>query len=140
MATAFGLPIGYSDHTAGIHIPLAAVACGAILIEKHFTIDQSLPGPDHGSSILPDEFRKMVTMIRDIEKSIGDGIKRPTRSELLNRSIARKSLVCAKNIMKGEKFSLECKRPASGRSPFDFWALSKKVASHDYIENQIIDE
>jgi N-acetylneuraminate synthase len=139
MASAFGLPVGYSDHTTGIHIPIAAVARGSVLIEKHFTMDRRLPGPDHQASIEPNEFRDMISMIRDIEMAIGDGIKRPTDSEIANRSVARKSLVCAKNIMCGENFSLACKRPALGVSPYEFWNLSAKNATRDYIENEAVD-
>ena len=88
---AFGVNVGYSDHTPGIEVPIAAVALGATVIEKHFTVDRSLPGPDHRASLEPDELKAMVQGIRNIEKALGDGIKRPSASELKNKTIARKS-------------------------------------------------
>lgn len=140
LATAFPVQVGYSDHTQGIHIPLAAVALGATLIEKHFTLDRGLPGPDHKASLLPTELAAMVHGIREIEQALGDGLKRPTASEWKNRAIARKSLVAAQDTRAGEPLMLACKRPGSGRSPFDFWQLQQRPASRDYSTDETIDE
>ena len=126
LASAFGLPVGYSDHTTGIHIPLAAVARGARMIEKHFTLDRSLPGPDHRASLEPGELLQMVAAIREVELALGDGVKRPSPAEWKNRDVARKSLVAARAIAAGEAFSAEniaCKRPGTGRSPMDYWRI-----------------
>lgn len=125
MAAAFLLPVGYSDHTLGIHISLAAVALGARVIEKHFTLDRNLPGPDHKASVEPDELRELVRQTREIEHALGNGIKCPTVSEWKNRDVARKSLVAAKPIQIGNVFTKEnltCKRPGTGISPTQFWA------------------
>jgi N-acetylneuraminate synthase len=142
LASAFGLPVGYSDHTLGIHISLAAVARGASLIEKHFTLDRNLPGPDHKASLIPSELSDLVKQIRDIEIALGDGIKRPTRAEWKNRDIARKSLVAATAIAKGQIFSeenLTCKRPGSGLSPFAFWDKLEQKAATDYTPDEVLD-
>ena len=136
---AFNLPVGYSDHTPGIHISLAAVARGARIIEKHFTSDRNLPGPDHQASLEPKEFVELVRQIREVEQSLGDGIKRPTPSEWKNRDIARKSLVAARGIVQGDVFTeenLTCKRPGTGVSPFQYWQMLNKIA----IENYSVDE
>ncbi len=141
MRSHFGVPIGFSDHTPGIEAPIAAVALGATVIEKHFTLDKSLPGPDHKASLNPSEFRKMVDGIRNIETGFGDGIKKPTESELKNKPIARKSLVAAKNIKKGELFSSEnltSKRPGNGLSPMNYWALLETPSPIDYEEDELI--
>ena len=137
---AFGLTTGYSDHTSGIHIPVAAVARGAMVIEKHFTLDRNLPGPDHQASLEPAELAAMVTAIRDVEQAIGDGIKRPTATEWKNRSIARKSLVSAQAVSKGDKLTVVCKRPAMGMSPFDFWRVQGKPAARGYAADEVLDE
>jgi N-acetylneuraminate synthase len=126
LAAAFALPVGYSDHTPGIHIPVAAAARGASVIEKHFTLDRGLPGPDHKASLEPDELRQMVAAIRDVELALGDGVKRPSLAEWKNRDVARKSLVAVRAIEAGEVFSaqnLACKRPGTGRSPMDYWNI-----------------
>lgn len=139
MATAFGLPVGYSDHTPGIHVSLAAVARGAQVIEKHFTLDRNLPGPDHKASLEPDELRELVRQIREIEEALGDGIKHPTASEWKNLDVARKSLVAARAIVAGEIFTpenLTCKRPGTGRSPFDFWSVCGQSASRDFSADE----
>lgn len=118
-----GVKVGYSDHTPGIEIPIAAVALGATVIEKHFTLDRGMPGPDHRASLEPDELKAMVAGIRNIERAMGDGIKRPSPSELKNKPIARKSLVAARNIKAGEIFSsdnLTAKRPGTGISPMQW--------------------
>lgn len=140
LAAAFPVQVGYSDHTQGIHIPLAAVALGATLIEKHFTLDRGLPGPDHKASLLPSELTAMVHSIREVEQALGDGFKRPTASEWKNRAIARKSLVAAQDTRAGEPLVLACKRPGTGRSPFDFWQLRQRPASRDYAADETIDE
>lgn len=140
ISTAFGLPIGYSDHTHGIHIPVAAVARGATLIEKHFTLDRGLPGPDHKASLEPGELNAMVSAIRDVEQALGDGIKRPTASELKNRAIARKSLVLGRELVAGEKLVLACKRPGTGLSPFEYWRMANRVATRNYAADEVLDE
>jgi N,N'-diacetyllegionaminate synthase len=115
-----GIRIGYSDHTQGIEIPIAAVALGATVIEKHFTLDKTLPGPDHQASLEPQELEAMVQAIRNIEMAMGDGIKSPSSSEIKNKPIARKSIVAAQRIKKGEilcEKNLTVKRPGTGQSP-----------------------
>lgn len=139
MSAAFGLPVGYSDHTPGIHISIAAVARGATIIEKHFTLDRNLPGPDHKASLEPDELKSMVAAIRDVEKSLGDGIKRPTPSEIPNISVARKSLVAARDIKKGEPYNIACKRPGNGISPMDYWCFSGQLAERDYSADEMLE-
>ena len=139
ISTAFGLPIGYSDHTQGIHISVAAVARGATLIEKHFTLDRGLPGPDHKASLEPGELQAMVSAIRDVEQALGDGIKRPTASELKNRAIARKSLVATKPLTQGEPLTIACKRPGNGISPFEFWSREGHPASRSYATDEVLD-
>lgn len=140
LAKAFGLPVGYSDHTMGIHIPVAAVARGAVLIEKHFTLDKSLPGPDHLSSLDPSELAAMVTAVRDVEAAMGDGIKKPTLSEIPNRIAARKSLVAARTIKVGEPLEIAVKRPGNGVSPFEYWAFQGQPASRNYEADELIDD
>jgi len=121
MKSAFpGINVGYSDHTMGIEVPIAAVAMGATVIEKHFTLDRAMEGPDHRASLAPTELKTMVSAIRNIEKAMGNGIKKPSPSERKNKSIARKSLVAARSIQIGEKFTsenLSTKRPGTGISP-----------------------
>ena len=116
----FSLPVGYSDHTEGMAIPIAAVALGACVVEKHLTLDRTLPGPDHKASIEPDEFKKMVRAIRDVERALGDGIKKMQPCEVSNRDVVRKSIVAAKEISQGSKISekmLAVKRPGTGIEP-----------------------
>lgn len=120
MAQRFGVAVGYSDHTPGIMVSVAAVALGARVIEKHLTLDRSLPGPDHAASIEPAEFAEMVTAIRQVEPALGDGVKRPAPGELANRAVARKSLVASRPIAPGEELTSEnvtAKRPGTGLSP-----------------------
>jgi N,N'-diacetyllegionaminate synthase len=139
---AFGVQVGYSDHTAGIEVPIAAVALGATVIEKHFTLDRTLPGPDHKASLEPDELAAMVKAIRNIELALGDGIKRPSPSETPNKNIARKSLVAAKAIRAGESFSesnLAVKRPGSGVSPMRWDEYIGRIATRDYAVDELID-
>jgi N-acetylneuraminate synthase len=139
MATAFGLDVGYSDHTEGIHVPVAAVALGASVIEKHFTLDRSLPGPDHRASLEPAQLSVMVSAIRDVERALGDGVKRPSISEWSNREVARKSLVAARTLKVGERLEVECKRPGTGLSPFEYWTTRERAAARDYGLDEAID-
>jgi N-acetylneuraminate synthase len=137
----FGLPVGLSDHTQGIHICVAAVALGARIIEKHFTLDRGLPGPDHAASLEPGELAEMVRVIRDVEAGLGDGVKRPSPTEAKNLPIARKSLVATQAIRAGEVFTpqnLGCKRPGEGRSPFDYWSVLGTKAERTYEEDDAI--
>lgn len=139
---AFGVSVGYSDHTSGIEVAIAATAMGATVIEKHFTLNRSLPGPDHKASLEPLELKAMVTSIRNIELALGDGIKRLTASELKNKPIARKSLVASKPIKTGELFSaqnLTAKRPGTGISPMRWDEVVGKVASRDYSVDELIE-
>lgn len=139
---AFGVSVGYSDHTPGIEVPIAAVALGATVIEKHFTLDRSLPGPDHRASLEPDELKAMVQGIRNIEKALGDGIKRPSPSELKNKPIARKSLVAARPIKAGEAFTednLIAKRPGTGISPMQWDEVIGRTAPRDFSEDELIE-
>jgi len=141
IAAAFSLPVGYSDHTQGITIPVAAVARGATMIEKHFTLDRNMEGPDHKASLEPDELTNMVCAIREVEKSLGQSVKIPTLSEQKNKTIARKSLVAKKAIKTGELFSednLTCKRPGNGISPLHFWDLLGKKCQQDYQADDLI--
>ncbi|MFL0658891.1 N-acetylneuraminate synthase [Cylindrospermopsis raciborskii UAM/DH-MRr] len=142
LASAFGLAVGYSDHTPGIHVSLAAVARGARIIEKHFTSDRTLPGPDHQASLEPQELNQLVQQIREIEQALGDGIKRPTASEWKNREVARKSLVASRAIKASEVFTeenLTCKRPGTGVSPFSYWETIEQVATRSYDMDETLD-
>lgn len=143
MKDAFKLEVGYSDHSAGIVVPIAAVAKGAVLIEKHFTVDKALPGPDHKASLDPAELKEMVDGIRIVEKILGDGIKGPRPSEVKNKSVARKSLVAANTIIAGELFSeknLAVKRPGNGINPINFWHYLSKPSDKSYKAGDLIDE
>ena len=138
---AFGVAVGYSDHTSGIEVAVAAVALGAAVLEKHFTLDRNLPGPDHNASLEPDELKAMVQAIRNIEKALGDGIKRPSPSEVKNKPIARKSLVASQPIKTGELFSAEniaAKRPGAGISPMRWNEVLGQVAQKDYEKDDLI--
>ncbi|MDH5524784.1 MAG: N-acetylneuraminate synthase [Desulfobulbaceae bacterium] len=138
---AFQLRVGYSDHTAGISIPIAAVARGAVLIEKHITLDRDMPGPDHKASLEPDRFREMVGSIREVELALGIACKQPTQSEMENREIARRSIVAARDIVKGEIIDETClaaKRPAGGASPFQYWDMLGQPADKDYAKDEKI--
>ncbi len=141
LAQAFKLEVGYSDHSAGIGVPIAAVARGARIIEKHFTLDKNMEGPDHKASLEPDELADMVAGIRNIELAIGDGVKGPRPSEIKNKSIARKSIVAAKDIDVGELFNtenLEIKRPGNGMSPYRYWELLNTQSTKSYREGEVI--
>ena len=137
----FDCQVGFSDHSVGIHLAVAAVAMGATVIEKHLTIDRDLPGPDHKASLEPNEFKNLVEQVRDLENAFGDGIKRPTEVELKNKKIARRSLVALKAIKTGDVFTSEnvtIKRPGTGRSPFEYWSLLGTKATSDIAENEVI--
>ena len=139
---AFGVAVGYSDHTAGIEVAIAAVALGATVIEKHFTLDRNLPGPDHKASLEPDELKAMVMAIRNIEQALGDGIKRPSASEAKNKPIARKSLVAASAIRAGEVFSeanITVKRPGTGLSPMRWDDVLGRKAPRDFASDEMIE-
>ena len=139
---AFGVSVGYSDHTPGIEVSIAAVALGATVIEKHFTLDRNLPGPDHRASLEPAELKEMVQGIRNIEKALGDGIKRPSTSELKNKPIARKSIVAARSIKAGEVFNegnLMVKRPGTGISPMRWNDVIGRTASRNFNEDELIE-
>ena len=139
---AFGVSVGYSDHTAGIAIPIAAVAMGATVIEKHLTLDRTMEGPDHRASLEQDQFAYMVQGIRAIEQALGDGIKRPTASERDNLPIVRKSLVAARAIQAGEPFTAEnitAKRPGTGISPMHWDELIGRIAPRAYAPDELIE-
>jgi len=139
---AFGVAVGYSDHTLGIEVPIAAVALGATVIEKHFTLDRTLPGPDHQASLEPDELHAMVSAIRNIELALGNRIKRPSPSEIKNRPIGRKSIVAARAIRAGESFSTEnvtTKRPGTGLSPMLWDDLMGRKARRSYERDEAIE-
>jgi N,N'-diacetyllegionaminate synthase len=142
IAQAFGVAVGYSDHTQGIEVPIAAVAMGATVIEKHLTLDRNLPGPDHQASLEPEEFEAMVRGIRTIEQALGDGIKRPTPSEQANLPVVRKSLVAVRPIRAGELFTeanLTAKRPGTGISPMQWDAWIGRPASQDFAADELIE-
>lgn len=142
LATAFGLPVGYSDHTLGVQVAIAAAARGARVIEKHFTLDRNLPGPDHQASLEPEELAVMVRGIRDVEVALGSCTKRPAPSELANRAVARKVIVAAAPIAKGEAFStanLTVKRAGVGCSPFRYWDFLGCHAERSYERDEVID-
>ena len=140
---ALGVQVGYSDHTLGIEVPIAAVAMGATVIEKHFTLDRNLPGPDHRASLEPDELKAMVQAIRNIELALsGDGLKRPSPSESKNLEIVRKSLVALVPIKAGEPFTeanLGVKRPGSGISPMRWNEFIGQLANRDYQADELIE-
>ncbi|MEH6446239.1 MAG: N-acetylneuraminate synthase [Oceanospirillaceae bacterium] len=142
MQTAFGVEVGYSDHTPGIEVSIAAVAMGASVIEKHFTLDRNLPGPDHQASLEPEELTAMVSAIRNIEVALGDGIKRLTPSEAKNAPVMRKSLLANQAIKAGEIFSADnitAKRPGTGISPMRWDDVIGRTASRDFAEDELID-
>jgi N,N'-diacetyllegionaminate synthase len=139
---AFGVAVGYSDHTAGIEVSIAAAALGATVIEKHFTLDKNLPGPDHKASLEPDELKSMVSAIRNVEIALGDGVKRLTPSEWRNKPVARKSLVASKAIKAGEVLSSEnitAKRPGTGLSPMNWDDVLGRKAARDFSVDELIE-
>lgn len=139
IASAFGVRVGYSDHTNGIEVPIAAVAMGACVIEKHFTLDRTMEGPDHKASLEPNELCAMVGAIRNIERALGDGVKKPSASERRNMSVARKSIVAARPIRAGESFTSEniaIKRPGNGISPMRYDEILGQLSTRDYEEDE----
>lgn len=139
---AFGIPVGYSDHTEGMAVSVAAVARAAVLIEKHITLDRSMAGPDHLASADPDQFKAMVDAIREVERALGSPIKQPGASESANRVVARKSLVAARAVRAGEAWtpeSLTVMRPGSGREPAAWWETLGAAAERDYAAGEPLD-
>ena len=140
--SAFGFPVGYSDHTKGIEVAIAAVAMGATMIEKHLTMDSSLVGPDHSASLEPKAFGEMVSAIRNVELALGGATKRPSQSELANREVVRKSIVASKSIKKGEILStgnLTTKRPASGICPMQWDKVVGTPSKYDFSKDELIE-
>lgn len=136
-----GLQVGYSDHTLGIEVPIAAVALGATVIEKHFTLDKTMTGPDHAASLEPHELFKMVSCIRNIEAAMGEGVKKPSPSEIKNMAVARKSIVAACDIAKGEiftEYNLTVKRPGIGISPMKWDEVIGTIAKKDFLTDELI--
>lgn len=134
--------VGYSDHTMGVEATIAAVALGATIVEKHFTLDRNMPGPDQKASIEPDELKYMVEAIRNVEKAIGTGEKKPSKSEIKNINIARKSIVAKRNINKGEVLNednITCKRPGGGISPMEWFDVIGTTAVRDFVEDEMIE-
>lgn len=143
LAAAFGLPVGYSDHTLGTAVSVAAAARGARVIEKHFTLDCRLPGPDHAASLEPDALRQMVRDIHTVADCLGDGIKRPQPSERATAAVARKSVVARRAIAQGAVFTAEdlmLRRPGTGMPPAALWALIGQTAKRDYAAGALLDE
>jgi N-acetylneuraminate synthase len=141
LAVAFNLPVGYSDHSNGISIPIAAVARGAVLIEKHFTLNKQLPGPDHKASLEPTELIEMIQSIRNTEAALGNGLKVPQKSEIKNKIVARKSIIAKNKICKGELFTAEnitIKRPGSGMSPLQYWTVIGELSKKTFEEGDEI--
>ncbi|MDD2798223.1 MAG: N-acetylneuraminate synthase [Bacteroidales bacterium] len=142
LKAAFNVEVGYSDHTQGIEVSIAAVALGATVIEKHFTLDKSLPGPDQLASLDPQELKQMVDSIRHIEKALGNGVKEVSASENKNIAIARKSIVAAVDIKKGELFSeknITVKRPGNGISPMKWESVLGEIAKRDFLADELIE-
>jgi N-acetylneuraminate synthase len=142
MAAEFGVPVGYSDHTLGIAVATAAVALGARVIEKHFTLGRDRPGPDHAASLEPDELAALVRAVREVEAALGAGIKAPSPLELPNRPIARRSLVAARPVRAGEAWTSDAvtaKRPADGLSPMRWWDVAGGKAARDYAADDALD-
>ncbi len=142
MKKEFGLNVGYSDHTKGCEVSVAAVAMGACIIEKHFTLDNNMSGPDHKASLEPNELKRMITAIRNVETAMGNGVKIPTPTEIKNRVAARKSVVAKHAIKKGEVFTEEnitTKRPGNGISPMKWKDLMRTTAMRDFEEDELIE-
>jgi N,N'-diacetyllegionaminate synthase len=141
MGTELGVAVGYSDHTPGIEVSVAAVAMGATVIEKHFTLDRNLPGPDHKASLEPAELRAMIAAIRNVEAALGDGVKCAGARESMNLSIARKSVVAGRSIKAGEQFTtgnVTTKRPGTGISPMRWDEIIGTIATRDYAKDDQI--
>lgn len=142
LSSSFQLPVGFSDHSEGIAIPLAAVSLGATILEKHFTLDKSMPGPDHIASLNPVELKALVNGARQIESALGNGLKSPVECELKNRSAVRKCLVAQKPITKGERFSennLAVKRAGNGVSPENYWNFLGCPSGKDYAAGEVVE-
>ena len=142
LADRFGLAVGYSDHTLGIQVSVAAAARGACVLEKHFTLDRRLPGPDHAASLEPGELAALVRAVREVSQALGQAEKAPAATEIRNAAVVRKSLVAARAISAGEPFSsanLTAKRPGIGRSPMDSWELFGTCSSRDYAADEAIE-
>lgn len=142
LRSEFGKVVGYSDHTAGIEIPIAAVAMGAAVIEKHFTLDRNMEGPDHRASLEPNELQAMIQAVRNVENAMGSGEKKPTESELANKAVARKSIIAARDIKKGEVLTeenLTTKRPGNGISPMNWYKVLGTKATRDFQEDELIE-
>lgn len=142
IGSEFNVDYGYSDHTSGIEVAIAAVALGASVIEKHFTLDREMDGPDHQASLEPNELKKMVTAIRNIEKSLGNGIKEPTYSEKKNMAVARKSIVANESIQTGDVLTednLDIKRPGEGISPMEWFNVIGTIAQRDFLKDEYIE-
>ena len=142
LSARFGVKVGYSDHTAGIAISIAAAARGATTIEKHLTLDRALPGPDHAASLEPGDFKALVQAIRDVQQSLGSAVKAPTAAEMSTRRVARKAIVAARPITAGETLSLEnlaIKRAGEGMEPIQLWALIGRTASRAYAIDEVIE-
>lgn len=138
---AFQLPVGYSDHSQGIVIPIAAATLGACVIEKHITLDRTMEGPDHAASLEPEELKAMVGGIREAELALGHGMKMPSPAELTMRQFARKSLVAAETVASGDAFgqsNLTSKRPGTGLSPMNYWQMLEKTAAKDFAGDDLI--
>jgi len=142
LGDAFGVAVGLSDHSEGIAGPIAAVALGAVLVEKHVTLDQSMEGPDHKASIEPAELAAMVQGIRAVEIALGSGDKKPFAQEIENRAIVRKGLFCARDMQQGERFGpddLVARRPEQGTSPMRYWDLLGTQATRAYLQGEPVD-
>lgn len=142
MRAVFGLPVGYSDHTRGIEVSVAAAALGATVIEKHFTLDRTMPGPDHAASIEPGELEALVSAINNVGEALGDGHKQPTPTELRNVAVVRKSIVASRRIVAGETFSdanLTAKRPGTGISPMQWDAVVGRAATRAFEPDEMIE-
>ncbi len=143
LASELELPVGFSDHTTSTSIAAAAVALGATVVEKHFTLDRRLPGPDHAASVEPTELAELVRNIRDLEQALGDGVKTIQPAERENLASARKSIVAAAAISAGTRFTpanVSVKRPGTGMSPFRFWWLLGQEATRRYEQDELIDQ
>lgn len=142
LAQAFGLPVGYSDHTEGVDISVAAVALGASVVEKHFTLDRSLPGPDHAASLEPKELHHLVSGIRRVEAALGSPVKSPSGEEMATAQVARRSVVAARDIQPGETLTLDMlatKRPGTGISPMGIWDLVGRKAPRPFVRDELVE-